>query len=234
MTDDAASLLQGRRYAVLLAMLVAGLVIQSFDVSGATGAIVYDLLGTALCVAIFLVVFEPGRGRRVVGTILCVVVVVGWLRHPLGPRYEHALSIAYQALVGVFFWVAVSIILRNLFRAGAVGAENVRGAICGYLIAGAAWSSVNALIYLLAPASFGFDPKVAGLAADWHGRTALFSYYSFAQMLTIGYADVTPLRAPATTFSLLAALFGVFYTAVVVSQLVAMARPARAAPPAGE
>ena len=43
-------------------------------------------------------------------------------------------------------------------------------------------------------------------------------------MLTIGYADVTPVRAPATTLSLLGALFGVFYTAVVVSQLVQMAQ----------
>jgi len=51
---------------------------------------------------------------------------------------------------------------------------------------------------------------------------ALFSYYSLAQMLTIGYADVIPVRAPATTLSLLGALFGLFYTAVVVSQFVSL------------
>ena len=53
---------------------------------------------------------------------------------------------------------------------------------------------------------------------------ALFSYYSIAQMLTIGYADVTPIRAPATTVSLFSTLFGVFYTAVVVSQFVGLAQ----------
>jgi len=51
---------------------------------------------------------------------------------------------------------------------------------------------------------------------------ALFSYYSLAQMLTIGYADVIPVRASATTLSLLGALFGLFYTAVVVSQFVSL------------
>ncbi len=46
-------------------------------------------------------------------------------------------------------------------------------------------------------------------------------------MLTIGYADVTPIRAPATTLSLFAALFGMFYTAVVVSQFVGLAQSGR-------
>ncbi len=46
-------------------------------------------------------------------------------------------------------------------------------------------------------------------------------------MLTIGYAAVTPLKAPATTLSLLAALFGLFYTAVIVSQLVGMVQTKR-------
>lgn len=34
--------------------------------------------------------------------------------------------------------------------------------------------------------------------------------------VSTGYADVTPLTAPATTLSLFAALFGAFYMAVVV------------------
>ena len=46
-------------------------------------------------------------------------------------------------------------------------------------------------------------------------------------MLTIGYAAVTPLKAPATTLSLLAAFFGLFYTAVIVSQLVGMVQTKR-------
>jgi hypothetical protein len=46
-------------------------------------------------------------------------------------------------------------------------------------------------------------------------------------VLTIGYSDVTPIRAPATTLSLFAALFGVFYTAVVVSVFVRLAQSAK-------
>lgn len=123
----------------------------------------------------------------------------------------------------VYLWVAVFVILRELFRASA-GAENVLGAICGYLIAGEAWAGVNALGYLLVPAAYSISPDVSALLVDWHGRMALFSYYGLAQMLTIGYTEVTPVRAPATTLSLFAALFGLFYTAVVVSQFVGLLR----------
>jgi hypothetical protein len=56
----------------------------------------------------------------------------------------------------------------------------------------------------------------------------LFTYYAFAQVLTIGYSDVTPVRAPATTLSLFAAMFGVFYTAIVVSVFVGLARSPKA------
>jgi len=45
---------------------------------------------------------------------------------------------------------------------------------------------------------------------------------------------VTPVRAPATTLSLFAALFGVFYTAVVVSQFVGLAQKSKRDTPARE
>ena len=101
------------------------------------------------------------------------------------------------------------------------------GAICGYLIAGDAWAAVNLLAFQLDPAAYSINPALTALLVDWQGRLALFSYYSLAQMLTIGYADVTPVRAPATTLSLFAALFGLFYTAVVVSQFVGLAQSGR-------
>jgi len=52
--------------------------------------------------------------------------------------------------------------------------------------------------------------------------------------LMLGYSDVTPVRAPATTLSLFAALFGVFYTAVVVSVLVGLAQSAKSGGKADE
>lgn len=38
----------------------------------------------------------------------------------------------------------------------------------------------------------------------------------------MGYGDITPLRPPATALAMLEAIFGQFYIAVVVAQLVGL------------
>ncbi len=215
------------KFAALLVLALVTLAIQSFDARPGADRLLSDVFRTMLSVAILVVVFERRRERTAMAVILVVIITIGWGRHFSIASLDYALSLALCALMALYLWVAVWVILRDLFRSPAVGAENVLGAICGYLIAGDAWAAVNAVTYLLMPAAYSINLEVEALLVDWHGRLALFSYYSFAQMLTIGYADVTPVRAPATTLSLLGALFGLFYTAVVVSQFVGMAQSGR-------
>ena len=213
------------KFAALLAVLLVFLAIQSFDAGTGAEGTLSNAFRTMLGVAILVVVFERQRERMAMAVILAAAVAIAWgARHVSGANLDTALSMALGALSSLFAWAAVWVILRDLFRKRAVGAENVLGAICGYLIAGDAWPGANEIAYLAIPAAYSINPDISALLADWRGRHALFSYYSFAQMLTIGFADVTPVRAPATTLSLLAALFGVFYTAVVVSQFVGLAQ----------
>lgn len=44
-------------------------------------------------------------------------------------------------MLALFFWNAVYLILRDLFHSPTTSAENVLGAIFGYLIAGDAWGA---------------------------------------------------------------------------------------------
>jgi hypothetical protein len=215
-----------RKFAVLLALLLVALAIETVNARG-DERYLSDLFRTVLGVAIWFVVFKVPRERITMAAVLVAALALNWGRYLAEGNLDHALSLMEQAMLALFLWSAVCVILRDLFRAPTTGAENVLGAICGYLIAGEAWARVNAVAYLLAPSSYSIDPAVAALLPDWHGRVALFTYYAFAQVLTIGYADVTPVRAPATTLSLFAALFGVFYTAVVVSVFVGLAQSAK-------
>ncbi len=219
------------RFAGLLALLLVSLAIQSFDVLPSTKGSLSNVIRAVLGVAILVVVFDRTRERAAMATILVLTIAFVAGRAVSGASFDYALSFAIHALMALFLWAAVWVILRELFRRPAVGAENVLGAICGYLIAGDAWAAVNALTYVAMPGAYSVNPGVSSLLVDWQGRVALFSYYSFAQMMTIGYADVTPVRAPATTLSLFGALFGLFYTAVVVSQFVGMAQSTRSEAP---
>jgi hypothetical protein len=213
-----------RRYGVLLALLVAALALQSLDQRTGIASLLSDVLRAVLGLAIFLVVFQRRSERVCMAVILAAIIAIGLSRDAtigwLGPT----VPVVFHTLMALFLWAAVGVILRELFHKRSVDPDNVLGAICGYLIAGSAFAALNALTWVLMPTAYSVSPDLAPYLSDWHGRLALFSYYSLSQMLTIGYADVTPLRAPATTLSLFSVLFGVFYMAVVVSQFIGLAQ----------
>lgn len=215
------------KYTALVVVLCLSLVLQSLRSAVQMAELALDLVSAALAVAIYLAVFRGTREQRLMAVVLACMVVIGLIRDLVPPHHERTWALAFQGLTAAYLCFAVAAILRDLFGDRKPGRQNILGAICGYLIAGAAFGSFNIIAYVLAPASYAIDPNVAELVRDWHGRMAVFSYYAFTQLLTIGYAEVTPLRAPATTLSLFAAIFGVFYTAVVVSQLVAVAQSGR-------
>jgi len=223
----AAGALRTHKYVALLALLLVMLAIQSLDARPGAGRLFSEAFRTVLGVAILVVVFQRQRERAFVAAIFAAAVAIGWGRHLSPANLDYALSLVLRALMSLYLWLAVWAILRDLFGEPAAGAANVVGAICGYIIAGDAWANTNAIAYLLVPVAYSINPEVDALLVDWDGRLALFSYYSFAQMLTLGYSDVTPVRTPATTLSLLGALFGLFYTAVVVSQFVGLAQSVR-------
>ena len=218
--------LRQRKFAVLLTLLCAALAIETVGARG-DERFLSDAVGAVLAVATWFVVFERPRERVAMAAVLAVALAIRLGGYFVAASLSHAVSLVDQTVLALLLWSAVYVILRDLFRIPARGAENVLGAICGYLIAGDAWGRINAIAYLLVPSAYSVDPAVIALLPDWHGRVALFTYYAFAQVLTIGYSDVTPVRAPATTLSLFAALFGVFYTAVVVSVFVGLAQNGR-------
>ncbi len=216
--------LRRRKHAVLLALLLVELAVDTIHAQSGAERLRSDALRTVLGVAIWIVIFERPRERAAMGAVLLVTLAISWGRDVAVASLDYALLLAEHVVLVSFLWSAVYVILRDLFRARRAGAQNVLGAICGYLIAGSAWAQMNAITYLLVPSAYSISPELASLLPDWHGRVALFTYYAFAQVMTIGYSDVTPVHAPATTLSLFAALFGVFYTAVVVSQFVGLAQ----------
>lgn len=228
MTFGGTTLLRQHKYAVLLTVLFAQLVLQSVAITTGSRGIWHDVMATFLGVAILLVVFDRSALQTVMAVFLLITISIGWERHLHVPSiFDQALRVTQVVASASFYWVVVWAVLRNLFRTPVIGANNVFGAICGYIIMGQGWAYLNVLTYLFAPSTYLVDPKVVAPLAEWHGRTALFAYYSYTQMLTVGYAAVMPLKAPATTLSLFAALFGLFYTAVIVSQLVGMAQTQR-------
>ena len=160
--------LRRHKHAVLLALLFMAIAINTFNAQSGAERLRTDALRTVLGVAIWIVVFERPRERATMAAALLASLAINWGRHLTASSLDHALSLADQVVLTLFLWSAVYVILRDLFRAPAADAENVLGAICGYLIAGNAWAHMNAIAYLLVPSAYSISPELAGFLPDRH------------------------------------------------------------------
>ncbi len=148
------------KFAALLALLLVALAAQSFEGRAGVERTLSDAFRTMLALAILVVVFERQRERVAMAMIVAGAIAIAWGRRVSGANLDTAMSITLSALLSLFMWAAVWVILRELFRKPAVGAEDVLGAICGYLIAGEGWASVNEIAYLAIPAAYSINPDV--------------------------------------------------------------------------
>jgi hypothetical protein len=211
--------LRERRHLVLLLLLVVGLVLQPLAHGWLFGLVFYDVLLTLLLLAVFLVVFERRWERLVALGIAVPALVSCGAGHGLSGRPQTVAWVIDHCFIVLFVGFAVVVILRGLFQTQAIRADHVIGACCGYLLAGIAWGNLYVLAELLLPGSFSVKQEIAWQLQDEQTRRFLFNYFSFT---TLGYGDVTPVGPAATTLAWLEAVFGQFYVAVVVAQLVGL------------
>jgi len=210
------------RYLILLVALVSFLIVESFAHRVVLGAFMSDVLMTLAAFAVFLVVFEGWRERAFALVTALAALVFAWTRYlPLGETTVQVHSIVHHTLMMVFLGFAVVVILINIFARRAATADDILGTICGYLLAGGCFANAFALAELLVPGSFSVAQE-SQMLRETHSRTALFNYFSMVTLTTMGYGDVTPVRAPATAIATLEAVFGQFYIAIVVAQLVGL------------
>lgn len=117
-------------------------------------------------------------------------------------------------LFGIFFYIFLCIVILDyLFTEKEITTDMIIGAICVYLIIGVLWASIFTLLEIAHPGSF----KIPGDAVS---EVSHFLYYSFVTLTTLGYGDITPITAQARSFSIIEAIVGQLYVAILVARLV--------------
>lgn len=170
---------------------------------------------------VLLAIFENHWEQRTSLLLIGSAFVASTL-HQLAPHPLGLWAIVYHALAAAALCFAVIVILRRIFRRHAIRTDDVVGAICGYLLAGAAWGNLYALIYLIHPAAFQISHKIAAQLDNWHMQRFLFDYFSVMTLTTYGFADIGPMGFPVYSLIWLESVFGQFYIAIVVAQLVGL------------
>ncbi|MGB8437328.1 MAG: potassium channel family protein [Burkholderiales bacterium] len=211
------------KHVVLLAVIILAFLAQPFA-SDRTRmeAVPHDALLTVALLLAFAVVFESRMDRTIALAAGGTTIACKWIRYFLPGEGGAALAVLHDSALTLFFSFAVVAILRNIIRRRSIRADDVVGSVCGYLLAGGAWAALYSVVDRLVAGSFQVSPSLAMQLEGWHSRHALLDYFSLVTLTTIGYGDVTPVRAPAVSLAWMEAVFGQFYIAVVVAQLVAV------------
>ena len=120
-------------------------------------------------------------------------------------------------LFGILFMAfIIVVILSFIFKKREVSANTIYASIVVYLLLALMWTFIFKVVESLHPGSFSVPHQIFG-----EGR-ALFSYYSFVTITTLGYGEITPIKGAARAFSMLEAVVGQIYLVVLVARLVGM------------
>jgi hypothetical protein len=207
---------QAHKYLVLLTIIIFALLSQS-HVHGLEIAFAYIVL-----LVVFVSVFQH-RWDRIVGLLLGIPTMAAEAIFRILPEADRfPAMVAYHALMTVFLAFAVVTILRDIFENRQIGFDHLLGAFSGFLLAGIAWGNLYLLIEVATPGAFTIDP---GLTAQLHheqSRRFIFNYFSFMTLTTLGYGDITPVDSSACNLTWLEAMFGQFYVAVYIGQLMSL------------
>src|SRR5215470_9015039 len=214
------NLLRRHKHAILLAALIFAALVESFSHWRVLGPVLSDVVIGTMLLLVFLIVFERRVNRLVAFIAWATVVAVDWAHHLLPGSPETPLQLIYHSAVLLLVGFATLVILRNIFEQRVVRVDDVLGAVCGYLLAAVAWSHLFMLIEMFSPGSFSVGPGVAVGGDTWYGRIAVLNYVSLGSLTGLGSGAVVPVRPPATILTTFEAVFGQFYIAVVVAQLV--------------
>jgi hypothetical protein len=201
------------RFLMLFLFLLASLIAYPYTEGGNRGYYAFRVMtGGIIALSVYVVSFR--RGLMVVALLLAIPSAI----HLLHPRVAAGFFPVANMVLSFAFdvWIVVAI-FRRVFANVRITSETIFGALCIYLLNGISFASVYGLVSDLQPNAFLLDP-----ATNRHIIPDRFDfiYYSFGMMTQLGAAGITAVTDQARSISVLEAILGQLYLAVLISRLV--------------
>lgn len=217
------------RFVVLLAALTLLLLMAPLAGSASTwisSRVAALAMGLAFVAMLLAAVYAVSGNRRavIVGMSLMAPVLLSKLVDLIWHGRETAIT--NHVLSTAFLSYVIVMILRWMFRSQRVTFNLICAALCVYLLLGINWAIAYSMMQTLEPASFAFPSQAAAASPDsleFGGETTVTSlYYSFVTITTLGYGDIRPVTPMARMLSVVEALTGQLFLAVLVARLVGL------------
>src|SRR6202022_3167786 len=206
--------LAGHRFFLLFLFLLATLILFPYAEASHFGSYAFRVIGS---VAILVSVYAAKIHRSLLVVAIVLAIPALFERAVLPKVNAHSFSIFNMVLILVFDVVIVVVIFRHVLSAQQPTSETIFGALCLYLLVGFTFASVYVMVVAFQPNAFYLDPLT-----NLHKLPDRFDfiYYSFCTMTSLGAAGITPVSTQARSFSILEAILGVLYLAVLIAGLI--------------
>jgi len=122
---------------------------------------------------------------------------------------------AELALSALFFAQMLIMILKHLLIEQDITADMVMGGACAFILLGLIWAYAYYLLEICHPNSFKAADQLGDDIAD-------FIYYSFVTLTSLGYGDILATSKQARSLTILEAIVGQLYLAIMISRLVSL------------
>lgn len=203
-----------QKFSFLFFYLLALLLLYPFVREGTFGYVAFRVLGGA---GVLLTVYVISL-RRSLLIFAILLAIPALFEHMLFFRGDAGLLHITGAMLSfVFDAFVVAVIFRRVFAKGEAKSETIFGALCIYLLVGFAFAGLYALVSALQPHAFYLDPVINPHTIP---NRFDFVYYSFATMTSLGAMGVTAVTPQARSLSIIEAILGVLYLAVLIAMLM--------------
>jgi hypothetical protein len=162
-------------------------------------------------------------GRTVLSFIIILLLAGATLASQyLGMAWGDAQHAVHSWMFGAALYaVTIGYMLRYVFQPDVMTADKLFGAAAAYLMLGALWMFLYALIGNYYPGSF----TVAGAPASPDNLDLL--YFSFTVLTSTGFGDIVPVTRQARAICMLEQLTGALFVAILIARLAGVYPPPR-------
>ena len=205
------SKLPGNKFMWLFIFLLAVLISYPYSLAH------YAVYRSLVCLAILFTVYAVDI-RRSLLMIALVLAVPSIVWHTVSAAEIKSSAAVVNTFLSFGFDVfIVVVIFRRIFAKTSADSESIYGALCIYLIVGFSFSNIFLLVAYFQPRAFYLDPATNDHAVFQRLDSV---YYSYGTMTSLGATGITPVTADARLLTIIEALLGVLFLAVLVSRLL--------------
>jgi len=189
------------RWLTVLLLLVSGIFVFVLPLIHTESSLLGILLISAI---IFLAAYNISRRLIIIGLITIFIEV--------GTRTTDFIVLNYLAVLttNLFFIYIVGNVVLDIMRQRSVTLFTLGEAVNGYLLMGIMFISLVAFCEFTFPGSYLLKEE----------ESMDLVYYTLVTLTTVGYGDITPQLPVAKSLSMIIAISGQFYIAVVVAIIV--------------